>query len=157
MPIPKCDTSKPVFVQLIHIESDSLEGMSMQRNVSEDEINDSESEYKPHNSAKKATPWQMRIKLQATALHSDRYGVSERATAAIASSVLEDIGIITERDSSQVIDRYKICREKSCNRTELQNKSQKAIEQLNSLYFDGRKDNTLVIEKRWNQKSLEGQ
>ena len=39
----------------------------------------------------------MRIKLPTTALTSDRFGVSDRATAAIASSVLQDLGLITKK------------------------------------------------------------
>lgn len=39
---------------------------------------------------------QMRIKLPATALISDRYGISERDTVAIASCVLQDAGMINE-------------------------------------------------------------
>lgn len=62
----------------------------------------------------------MRVKLQSTSLHCDRYGVSDRAAATIASSVLEDIGVITDTDTSQVIDRYKIRREKIRTRKHLQ-------------------------------------
>lgn len=39
---------------------------------------------------------QMRLSLKSTALVSDRFGVSYRATAALASSVLFDLGIILE-------------------------------------------------------------
>lgn len=55
----------------------------------------------------------MRISLKATALTSDRYGVSDRATAAIASSILQDIGLITESDTSHVVDKSKVRREKA--------------------------------------------
>lgn len=40
---------------------------------------------------------QMRFNLTSTALVSDRFGVSNRATAAIASSVLHDLGMISEK------------------------------------------------------------
>ena len=59
---------------------------------------------------------QMRSKLTSTALVSDRFGVSDRATAAIASSVLHDLGMICEKDSSLVIDKSKIRREKQKTR-----------------------------------------
>lgn len=86
----------------------------------------------------------MRVKLKATALNSDRYSVSDRATAAIASSVLQDIGVISESDTVHVIDKCKIRREKKSVRTALQ--GIQTVE-LYGLYFDGRKDDTLVIEK----------
>lgn len=102
--------------------------------------------YKPSCSKKKEFPWQMRLTLQSTSLNCDRYGVSDRAAAAIASSVLEDIGVISETDTSLVIDRHKIRREKSRTRKELQ-QSQLDLDELHGIYFDGRKDHTLVIEK----------
>ncbi|GBL94830.1 hypothetical protein AVEN_197514-1 [Araneus ventricosus] len=46
-------------------------------------------EYKPAYSEKKS-PWQIRINLKAPALNNDHYGVSHRAAAAIASSMLQD-------------------------------------------------------------------
>jgi hypothetical protein len=70
----------------------------------------------------------------------DRYGVSDRAAAAIASSVLFDIGSDVE-----VIDRHELRRE----RTKTREKSMEnaTITELLALYFDGRKDNTLKIVK----------
>ena len=41
----------------------------------------------------------------------DRYGISPRAGAAIASAVLEDYGIITSADKTHVISRCKLRRE----------------------------------------------
>ena len=49
----------------------------------------------------------MRTKLPKAALN-DRYGKSERAAAAIASCVLQDVGMINEGDMSLVIDKSKI-------------------------------------------------
>lgn len=93
------------------------------------------------------TPWQMRVKLTNTALTSDRFGVSDRATAAIASSLLQDFGIITETEHSNVIDKNKIRRGKKVIRTELQVQNQAELNTFQGLYFDGRKDDTIVIEK----------
>lgn len=60
---------------------------------------------------------QMRVKLQSTALLSDRFGLSNRATAAIRSSVLHDVGLVSEGDTSLVItDKSKIRREKKKTR-----------------------------------------
>lgn len=88
---------------------------------------------------------QMRLKLPATALVSDRFGVSDRATAAIASSVLEDLGLIKEGDMTLVVDKSKIRREKGKRRNTI--KSVKEFDLVKAIYFDGRKDNTLVQEK----------
>lgn len=75
----------------------------------------------------------------------DRYGVSDRSAAAIASAVLEDVGIITENNSLSVIDKNKVRRQRWKARTELQ-MSETQIE-LRGLFFDGRKDQTLTNRK----------
>lgn len=71
----------------------------------------------------------------------DRYGVSDRAAAAIASSVLFDIG-----SDIDVIDRHKLRRQRTKTRNKLLNDV--TIPELNALYFDGRKDKTLKIIKK---------
>lgn len=58
----------------------------------------------------------MRINLQTISLAGDRFGVNDQATAAIASSVLQDYSIINDADTSQVIDKNKIRRGKTQNR-----------------------------------------
>ncbi|GBO36753.1 hypothetical protein AVEN_68977-1 [Araneus ventricosus] len=65
----------------------------------------------------------MRIKLRATALNSERYGESDHAVADIAPSVLKDIGLLTKTDTSQVVDRYEIRREKSHSRNDKVNRT----------------------------------
>lgn len=90
---------------------------------------------------------QMRLSLSATALTSDRFGVSDRATAAIASSVLKDVGLVTDSNTSLIVDRSKIRREKEKCRAKLIT-SDKVTGQINDLmcvYFDGRMDDTLVL------------
>ncbi|XP_060808125.1 uncharacterized protein LOC132903564 [Amyelois transitella] len=83
-----------------------------------------------------------RLNLPSLALACDRTGVSDRAAAIIASSVLKDVGIITSKDPSAVIDRSKLRRERTKVRSALydadRNKS------IRGIYFDGRKDKTLV-------------
>lgn len=82
-----------------------------------------------------------------TALVSDRFGVSDRATAAIASSVLHDLGMISEKDSSLVIDKSKIRREKQ--------KTLEVVQEMNwltvtkGIYFDGRKDQEKIGAKMY--------
>lgn len=88
----------------------------------------------------------MRLKLTSTALISDRFGVSDSATAAIASSVLHDLGMISEKDSSLVIDKSKIRREKQKTREAVVQEMHR-LTVTKRIYFDGRKDNTIVQEK----------
>ncbi|XP_072402420.1 uncharacterized protein [Diabrotica undecimpunctata] len=75
------------------------------------DISDVDDNYEPPAKS----PWQMRVKLKSTVLAIDRYGVSDRATAAIASSVLKDVGVISEIDSSYVVDKNKLRQEKNVN------------------------------------------
>lgn len=137
--------SEPISSETICIDTDTSD-VTMQLKPSHSEKKDYD--YKLPSSAKNTSPLQkMRLKLKTTALHSDRYRVSERATAVIASSVLEDVGLITKEDFSQVIDKSKIRREKIRNRTEIRKENLKSVEALRGIYFDGRNDETLVIEK----------
>ncbi|GBO30627.1 hypothetical protein AVEN_252637-1 [Araneus ventricosus] len=53
----------------------------------------------------------MRLGLPSTAVVGDRFGVSDRDVAAIASSVLHDIGLITSNNSDLVVDTNKLRRE----------------------------------------------
>ena len=48
---------------------------------------------------------QMRIALSTVARECDRSGVSDRSAAKIASAVLKDIGMISENETSNIIDR----------------------------------------------------
>lgn len=83
-----------------------------------------------------------RLNLPSLALACDRTGVSDRAAAIIASSVLKDVGIISSNDTSSVIDRSKLRRERTKVRTALQNADRD--QNICGIYFDGRKDQTLV-------------
>lgn len=106
---------------------------------------DSDQDYKVETKKSSKPVWQMRVQLKSTAILSNRYGVSDRATAAIASSVLHDFGVITDSHSSSVIDKNKIRREKQNINAELCTKSVGLP--LLGLYLDGRKDDTFVIEQ----------
>lgn len=84
------------------------------------DYNDDQEEFVPQPSTSTSKPqWQMRISLKTTALTSDRYGVSGRAMAANASSVLQDIGLVTSANTSLVVDKSKVRREKHSVRTHL--------------------------------------
>ncbi|KAI6658222.1 hypothetical protein LOD99_15491 [Oopsacas minuta] len=77
----------------------------------------------------------------------DRYQISDRAGAAIATPVLQDYGIITPEDT-QIIDRNKLCRSRFSVRKELTNEAHETINDISAIYFDGRKDQTRVLVER---------
>jgi len=59
-----------------------------------------------------ASTSQMRLPLPNLAKEADRYGISDRATASLATAVLIDIEIVTKEDQSLVIDKSKVRRER---------------------------------------------
>ena len=79
---------------------------------------------------------QMRVALPTLAAACDRHGVSDRAAATLATAVLQDMQIVHQGDTTQVIDRSKVRRERHkkrgdqatdsnttfCGRTIIQNK-----------------------------------
>ena len=75
---------------------------------------------------------------------SERFQVSNRATAAIAKSVMQDLGFITENDKTYVTDRSKLRREQERSRTEIREKKQENFKLVNAICFDGRRDATKV-------------
>ena len=94
-----------------------------------------------------ATTQQMRLSLPSLAMACDRTGVSNRGAAILASAVLEDLKIITKEDKSKVIDKTKIQREKKKLRLEIKLQEKGKASVLEGLYFDGRKDTTIVMDK----------
>lgn len=100
----------------------------------------------PQEDVVEPPPKQMRINLPSLALACDRTGVSDRSAAIIASAVLKDVGIITSNDQSYVVDRSKVRRERAKKRSVLQDLSRN--QPIPGLYFDGRKDKTLVTVKK---------
>ncbi|GBM21164.1 hypothetical protein AVEN_50896-1 [Araneus ventricosus] len=55
---------------------------------------------------------QNRLDFPTLARECDRYRISDRAAASFASSVLQDIGIVYEGETSHVVDRNKIRRQR---------------------------------------------
>ena len=79
-----------------------------------------------------------------------RYGVSNRATAAISTATLaaaKDAGLIL--DEVQAIDHQNIRRAKCTVMIEIQEHSRQAIKEadIRCVFFDGRKDTTKEIQK----------
>ncbi|GBO28662.1 hypothetical protein AVEN_274982-1 [Araneus ventricosus] len=77
----------------------------------------------------------------------DRFGISNRAGTAIVSAALQDVGIISESNVLNVVDRNKIRHGRTKTRTTLLSQVLKDYEHDQfGLYFDGRKDRTLSME-----------
>lgn len=112
----------------------------------EDETNTKHTSYNTASLKQPTKSSQMRLRLDNTVLVSERYGVSSRATAAIASSVMQDLGLISESDASLVTDKNKICREKSRIYKKILAKSNENRSAVCGLYFDGRHDKTLTLK-----------
>ena len=77
---------------------------------------------------------QMRIPLPNLAMQADRFGVSDRAAAALATATLIDVGMIKKDDDRLVIDRSKVRRERQKVRQSMKGGKCGAI---TSIYFDG--------------------
>src|SRR6218665_4007295 len=86
----------------------------------------------------------MRLPLPTVARECDRHGVSDRYAVSIISAVLQDVGIINEHDSSIVVDKNNVRRERVKARRQL---SSKFDGTLRGLYFDDRNDRTLTQVK----------
>jgi hypothetical protein len=80
--------------------------------------------------------------MPALARACDRHMVSDRSAAAIASAVLQDFGLVTADDALKVIDPSKVRRERRKKRKQLQGKQ--SPKHVCGLYFDGRKDKTMM-------------
>ena len=79
----------------------------------------------------------------------DRYGISDRAGAAIANAVLQDYGIIAKHNPRDVIDRSKLRRERErLGKIAEEENLEKNDGEIMGLYYDGRIDKTLVRVER---------
>ena len=90
------------------------------------------------------------------ALACDRTGVSNRSAAIISSAILEDIGLINSSDSSCVVDRSKLKRQRIKSRAEQIKKASKKESSIRytGLYFDGKKDECIAKVNRGNFQSI---
>lgn len=91
---------------------------------------------------------QMRGKLKNLAAACDRTGISDRSAALVVNAALLDLNVISTDKSSKVIDRSKIRRERKKVRKDLQ--CIDSNQPITAIYFDGRKDKTLVMTKTHN-------
>ncbi|KAK4880644.1 hypothetical protein RN001_008790 [Aquatica leii] len=128
-------------------QPDGDEPLSTSTFLEDDEAIDEDKEPKPDDYDYNPRSSQMQRKLTNTALVTQKFGVSLQAMAAIASSVLHDVGLVSESDTSLVIDKNKIGRERHRTMQELQKQSSDIDnDHLIGLYFDERRDKTLSRE-----------
>lgn len=93
-------------------------------------------------------PKRQRIKLKASAMICERYGIANRAGAALVTAVLEDIGVVTPDDKRLVVDHHKLKRARnSCRKMLRENKN---VTKFPGLFIDGRKDRTLKATVKGN-------
>lgn len=133
----------------------STETLVSSSSDTENEITDSDYEPDPRSimSIKKQKSHDYNVnKTTELAIACDRTGVSDRTAAVIASAVLSDMGIIHEEDLHLVIDKNKVRRSRKRERSNMGTNDQKV--QLESIYFDGRKDRTLTHEVTENLKRV---
>jgi hypothetical protein len=116
---------------------DSLSGIS---SLSLD--TDKEIKFYLSSAKKKQEKMKKYSKVPALAKFCDRFSLSDRAGAGAASAVLEDFGIITTEDQSKVIDKSKLRRAHKRTRDEARQYS--LSENIEAIFFDGRKDVTKV-------------
>ncbi|GBM31902.1 hypothetical protein AVEN_183300-1 [Araneus ventricosus] len=77
----------------------------------------------------------------------DRFGIYDRAGAAVVSAALQDVGIISESNVLNVVDRSKIRSGRTKARATLLSQVIKDYDHDQfGLYFDGRNDRTLSME-----------
>lgn len=136
---------------------------SAEDNTDSDTDTDTVDEYLPESV--KTTPkpdrqcQKMTISLPSLAKACDRTGVSDRSAAILATSVLNDLGVVSSIDRSKVIDRSKIRRERSKTREKLQqNDDQFDHTGIEGVFFDGRKDQTLTqvlgVDNKYHRKTV---
>ncbi|GBN18902.1 hypothetical protein AVEN_118450-1 [Araneus ventricosus] len=97
--------------------------------------------------ARYATVTPVVTKVLAAVRTLDRFGISDRAGAAIVSAAFQAVGIISESNVLIVVDRNKIRHGRAKARTTLLSQVIKDYghDQF-GLYFDGRKEKTLSME-----------
>ena len=92
---------------------------------------------------------QNRLNLPCFIAEVDRYQISDRAAAALATGLLKDLGKISDTDKSLVLDRYKVRRDrKSRQKERKKKKKEESSGGIKCIGFDGKKDkNTKVLEE----------
>ena len=89
-----------------------------------------------------------RTRIPTVALEAERYGVSNRAAAAISTAALFDFGVVSEDDRSSVVDHHKVWRARKQLRKDMRTAGEHIDDEITALFFDGRKDSTLAKEQK---------
>ena len=121
-----------------------------------DAKSDNDSDY--INIPKKAGTNQNRLTISRFSTELDRYNISDGAGAALATALLEDIGMISDEKKDLVFDRFKIRRARQRNRTIKKKKQQASLEgKLFCIGTDGKRDKKtkVIIEKEVNNNLVE--
>ena len=75
----------------------------------------------------------------------DRHNISDRAGAALATSVLIDHGIIQPNNTKFVIDESKLRKERMRHREKMRKEEKELLGKVHGIYVAGKKDATLVL------------
>ena len=121
---------------------------------SENSADDFEKELAPHQSLKKTKKYTPSMTNFAFAI--DRCGLSSRKASMVATAAIQDL--LTgkevepkESDELTIIDRNKVMREVKKNREQVM--ASYDFDNVTNLYFDGRKDKTLIMKEAGSKKS----
>lgn len=114
---------------------------------------DSDTDFQPSRKVQRSVyvpVTQQRLKLPNFSSAVFRTQTSKRDAALLASSLLEDIGVVTPENKEKVIDPNKIQRGKQSLSKHILKETSTTLQQkkLKAIYFDGRIDSTLVIERK---------
>jgi len=77
---------------------------------------------------------------------SERYQLSDRASAAVANAALKDAGLITDLDKTYVTDKNKLRRESEKYRDIISEEEAIFYKFIDGIYIYGTKDATLLTE-----------
>ncbi|CAH1114863.1 unnamed protein product [Psylliodes chrysocephalus] len=77
----------------------------------------------------------------------DRTEVSDRCASFLANADLQNLGVVSRNDPSKLLNRSKLRRERKRRSSEIKKESTRNLE-ITGLYFDSRKDRTLLTEKK---------
>ena len=93
---------------------------------------------------------QTKLRLEHVSREADRYNLSDRATVAICTALLCDIGMENEMDQTMIIDKNKVRRVRNTFRKKLPGEFQPNDTNggIDAIYFDRRKDQILVHHER---------
>ena len=88
--------------------------------------------------------------MREVAVTCERFGISDRAGAAIASATLKAFGNVTDTNKTNVTDRSKLRRERQKYREEIQKDEELQFGAVDGIYIHGRKDATIISVKQGN-------